>query len=105
KCQRARNMIPSREMVNPFMRSSFLQPALPFLEHQSLHRLDPCRMIVQARAAIELLAAGVAERLAGLITDFVDGFQAISGEAGCGDEDAFDAAPRQALKRFLGVRL
>ena len=49
-------------------------------------------MIVQARAAVQLLAAGVAERLRRLAADLVDRLQAVGRESRRRHEDALTPA-------------
>src|SRR5437016_5712081 len=68
------------------------EPALAFLRNQRLHCLDPRRVIVQATAAVEMLAAGLLKDLLRFITDLVNCFQAIGGETGRRDKDALNAA-------------
>src|SRR5262249_34380951 len=49
-------------------------PALALLQYHPLHRVDPPRAVVQARAADQLLAHCLAEHLARFVADLVDRF-------------------------------
>src|SRR4051794_9220522 len=81
------------------------QPALAFLQDHLFQRVDPAVVVVQARAAEQLLAAGVAEHLRRLVADLVDRLQAVGREARRHDEDALDALLRQLRQHVVGVRL
>src|SRR5262249_7906974 len=62
-------------------------------------------MVVQTPATVQIFSAGMLGQFGGFVATFVDGFQAISREAGRRDEYALDAAPSQLLQRFVGIRL
>src|SRR5579884_1480299 len=84
---------------------STLYPPSRLLADQRRHRRNPGRVIVQTRTAVQLLAAGALERLAGLASDLVDCLQAIAGESWGGHEDAANALFGKSNQRFFGVRL
>jgi hypothetical protein len=62
-------------------------------------------MAVEARAAVQFFAAGVAVHFANLEADFIDRFQAVGRKTRTGDEDALEAALRQGLELLLSIRL
>src|SRR6266849_1343424 len=80
-------------------------PSSSFFLHQGLHRLDPSRMVVQTAALVQLFAACVPKQLARLVADLIDRFQAVGGEAGCGNEYPLDALLGEPFQGLVGIGL
>src|SRR5437660_942818 len=86
-------------------RSSGSNPAARLFEHDLPHRRDPGRMIIQAPAGMEYLAARRLEVGRRLVADLVERLQAIDREARQHYEDLLRATLREILKHVVGVGL
>ena len=64
--------------------------------------MDVSLVIVQARNLLERLAAGTKKSFAALLLDFLQGFQAVSGEGGADDEEFFYSLPGQLRQHLVG---
>src|SRR5437762_2695930 len=85
-------------------RASAPDPALPLLQYHLLHRVDPARVVVQARALEQLLAARLPKHLRRLVADLVERLQAVRREARRHHEDALGPLLRQLRQHVIRVR-
>ena len=77
----------------------------PALVHECFEGINPLRMLVEARDQREFFAARLKKSGTATRANFLKSLQAIRNKGRAHDQQAFDAALRQASKLFIGVRL
>src|SRR5262245_57548408 len=82
-----------------------LDPAFEFPLDQVNEQPDSALAVVEAGNVTELLPAMHAEDFLVLLGDLFERLDAIGGEAGRDNGDAFDTRPRQGFHRLIGVGL
>ena len=71
---------------------------------QALERRDEWRIVVYSRHANQTLSAACAKVFGSLMTDFVDGFDAVGRETGLRDQKRLHTLTAELLDRFVELR-